>query len=166
MQILTTLILILTIFSQMSSKAQITTSINTIDDGGQNTASEVRAVFETLNSEFFPSVDTITETIADETVTLLIRKSGNIVTINGSVVKINSNQFNSLNRTFLLNSKYHPLTTILIANTINGDEEGDVIFDNTIKSGTQIDIDGTLNIRGLINSRKHFINITYISNNE
>ncbi len=37
----------------MSSKAQITESINTIDNGGNNTASEVRTVFEKLNSEFF-----------------------------------------------------------------------------------------------------------------
>jgi hypothetical protein len=44
----------------MSSKAEITARINTIDNGGNNTASEVRTVFETLNSEFFPSVDTYT----------------------------------------------------------------------------------------------------------
>jgi len=46
----------------MSSKSQITTSINTINDGGNNTASEVRAVYETFNDEFFPIVDTYTGT--------------------------------------------------------------------------------------------------------
>ena len=67
----------------MSSKAQITESINTIDNGGNNTASEVRSVFETLNSEFFPSVDTYTGVNADNVFYKFdFAKIGNIVFLN------------------------------------------------------------------------------------
>lgn len=47
----------------MSSKAQITESIETLENGGENTASEVRAVFETFNNELF-TPETFTETIS------------------------------------------------------------------------------------------------------
>jgi hypothetical protein len=67
----------------MSTKAQITASINTIDDGGNNTASEVRSVFETLNNEFFPSVDTYTGVNADNVFYKFdFAKIGNIVFLN------------------------------------------------------------------------------------
>jgi hypothetical protein len=65
------------------SKAQITASIDTIDDGGNNTASEVRAVFETLNSEFFPSVDTYTGVNAENVFYKFdFAKIGNVVFLN------------------------------------------------------------------------------------
>ena len=35
------------------NKADITVQINTIDDGGVNPASEVRAVYEVLNDNFY-----------------------------------------------------------------------------------------------------------------
>jgi len=67
----------------MSSKAQITESINTIDTAGNNTASEVRSVFETLNSEFFPIVDTYTGVNAENVFYKFdFAKIGNIVFLN------------------------------------------------------------------------------------
>jgi len=83
----------------MSSKAQITTSINTIENGGLNTASEVRAVFEKLNDEFFETgvLDTqLTSNLIDFnpfsrpqsaniTYSIRLKKQGNVVFIYGSI---------------------------------------------------------------------------------
>jgi hypothetical protein len=68
----------------MSSKTQITTAINTLNNGGNNTASEVRTVFETLNNEFFPTIETLSGTTSnglDYEINAI--KTGNIVVLNG-----------------------------------------------------------------------------------
>ena len=74
----------------MASKAQITTSINTLENGGNNTASEVRAVFETLNSEFFPEIDVIGNSIGGLSFTLRFSKIGRLVTVSISCTNLTS----------------------------------------------------------------------------
>jgi hypothetical protein len=71
----------------MASKATITASIDTINNGGANTAAEVRAVFETLNTEIF-TPDAYTQLVTFSTgftLNLLIQKIGALVILNGVV---------------------------------------------------------------------------------
>jgi hypothetical protein len=82
----------------MSSKAQITAIINTIDTGGNNLASEVRSVFETLNNELFPEIENITTTINNLSLNLKFVKIGNVVTL--SITYLN------LGGTFIGNLEY------------------------------------------------------------
>jgi hypothetical protein len=83
----------------MASKAQITSSINTINNGGNNTASEVRAVYEVFNNEFFEAgvLDTqLTSNLIDfnpftrpqsanVAYSIRLKKMGNVVFIYGSI---------------------------------------------------------------------------------
>ena len=71
----------------MSTKAQITTEINTIDDGGLNDAAEVRAVYEVLNDNFYgikttdnnASTNVFTEDDADKIYSVATSKNGGVV---------------------------------------------------------------------------------------
>lgn len=85
----------------MATKAQIQTQINTIDNGGLNTAQEVREVFGTNQSSILESIysDMITDSETTETVTtananfeyeIIISKVGRHVTITGFFVVVNN----------------------------------------------------------------------------
>ena len=75
------------------NKADITVQINTIDDGGVNPASEVRAVYEVLNDNFYglkttdtnATTNVITESSSDKVYDVKTIKKGGQVTITGTL---------------------------------------------------------------------------------
>jgi len=81
----------------MSTKTDITNSINTIDDGGLNTASEVRATLNTLKDNAYGSVITelvstgsevlnnTTKDLSTKYYSLSYVKQGRLVSLNGNL---------------------------------------------------------------------------------
>ena len=75
------------------NKADITVQINTIDDGGVNPASEVRAVYEVLNDSFYgekttdtnASTNVLTEFTSTKAYDVKTIKKGGQVTITGTL---------------------------------------------------------------------------------
>jgi len=138
----------------MSTKAQITTSINTINDGGVNTAAEVRAVFDTLKNNFYPDVITVNQ--ADTSIITLnpalaasityevnIYKQGRTVTMNFVLYKnttalITSWIFQVTNAEYLGKSVSSPVLSSLeyigLANFANYELQGTLKADNKFYS--------------------------------
>ena len=139
----------------MSTKAQITTSINTINDGGVNTAAEVRAVFNTLKDNFYPDVITVNQ--ADTSIITLnpalaasitynvdIWKQGRTVTMRFHMLKSTTALFGGVIFT-ITNSEYlgKPVTPITGGNGYcgfakfdNPEFYGELKSDNTFVAGT------------------------------
>lgn len=139
----------------MSSKAEITDSINTINDGGNNTALDVRTVFETLNSEFFPTVENVSGFTDDGVIyNFNFYKLGNMVNVNmviETTINIIVNQDIQINLV-----KYYPNTIIVetIKTLLN---ESRII---------RIGVNGLIKLNSLNPNNIYYANINYISNNE
>lgn len=142
----------------MSSKVDITNSINTIDDGGQNTASEVRAVFETLNDEFFSEVETISgTTLLGFSYDFKFLKQGNTVILQGELTN-NSGLIET--ETFTgLPSKYRPLTNMSVV---------DIAVSDTLQTSKVIVnwLNGNIRCEAIMPNVTYRINLSYISNND
>jgi len=139
----------------MSTKAQITTSINTINDGGVNTASEVRAVFNTLKDNFYPDVISVNHTdtsiitlnpalASSITYNVDIWKQGRTVTMRFHMLKSTTAFFSGVLFT-ITNSDFlgKPVTPITGGNGFcafakfdNAEIYGELKSDNTFIAGT------------------------------
>ena len=113
----------------MATKAEIQTQINTIDDGGNNTAAEVRDVLGTNSSSLLENIypDIISDTDASSTIIVAnsnfsydvdIVKIGRLVNIKGTATNISGstqNQgasvFSITNTTYLAESSVNNLGT-------------------------------------------------------
>jgi hypothetical protein len=137
----------------MSSKAQITASINTIETGGNNPASEVRSVFETLNNAFFPSVQTISGTTANGLdYEIKAIKIGNFVVLNGVLTNPFGVWINGGEIALPTN-----LTPLYVINTLLGTSLNTTTI-LTVPSTSDLAI-GTMNANSVIR-----FSLTYISN--
>jgi len=139
----------------MSTKAQITTSINTINDGGVNTAAEVRAVFNTLKDNFYPDVITVNQ--ADTSIITLnpalaasityiadIWKQGRTVTMRFTLFKSTTALFDGVIFT-VTNAEYlgKPVASVVVPATSfcalarfsNPEFNGELKADNTFVAG-------------------------------
>jgi len=137
----------------MSSKAQITTAINTLNNGGNNTASEVRTVFETLNNEFFPTIETLSGTTSnglDYEINAI--KTGNLVVLNGVLTNPFGVWINGGEIALPTN-----LTPLYVIDTLVGTSLNTTII-STIPSTSDLGI-GTMNANSVIR-----FSLTYISN--
>jgi hypothetical protein len=104
----------------MASKATITASIDTINNGGANTAAEVRAVFETLNTELF-TPDAYAELVTFSTgftLNLLIQKIGALVILHGVVENTTSGILSLPTTAQAIPAKYAYTNTIALEGRI------------------------------------------------
>jgi len=110
----------------MSTKTQQTDSINDINDGGNNTASEVRNTLNTIGNNTYgdvlhevhtglTNVQVITaETTEDNFYNLFFCKQGRKVTVNGVLIGKNTSIDSSMEFVEIINSDYFPDTDTLI----------------------------------------------------
>ena len=137
----------------MASKAQITESINTLENGGNNTASEVRAVFETLNNEFFSTIETVSGTTENGLVyDIKASKIGRNVVLNGTLTNPFGAWINGGEIALPTN-----LTPLYVINTLVGTSLNTTTI-LTIPTTSDLGI-GTMNANSVIR-----FTLTYISN--
>jgi hypothetical protein len=116
----------------MATKAQIQTQVNTINNGGLNTAAEVRDVFATNQASLLEGIyaDAVTDNETSETITtstalfdydIVVSKVGRFVTISGNFIS-NSNLVANTSIFQFSNAEYNADTTAVygIATSSNG----------------------------------------------
>lgn len=105
----------------MATKTDIQNAINTINDGGLNTAAEVRAVYEVFKDALYPTkitdsqstTNVLTIDLADITYVLNLTKIGNLVSVSGRISNGTGAIISDVDLISITNTEYYPDCTAL-----------------------------------------------------
>ena len=100
----------------MATKTQIQNAINTIDDGGLNTAAEMRSVLELIKNAMYPDITLDTQATTNVftqfgstfNYTLRVFKVGNLVSVNGSIENVSGSIVSNVKVADITTSEYLP----------------------------------------------------------
>ena len=135
----------------MATKTEIQNAINTIDDGGLNTAAEMRSVLELIKNAFYPALITdthLTTNLFSASGSLTYRinvfKIGNVINIIGFVSNTTSEIISNVDICETLNTEYFSETGMKFYANENAKID---ILNGVISLNGSIGIDDVINFK-------------------